>query len=169
MVSYSHPSLMIIVSWTQFHFERLWEKRVEGPRAEEKALVGAFSVIRNLRMDLFEALIVSPSLLGSFIRIFFSLHNTTITMHTQRPDYWRFWAPNAGSGPWHRNGRSENWRKCRLFIGFPMFASQSFSIIVSNLLFLEILWQRKRSYFVFCSTKLPFPKLTFRCLQQKRV
>ena len=90
-------------------------------------------------------------------------------MHTQRPDYWRFWAPNAGSGPWHRNGRSENWRKCRLFIGFPMFASQSFSIIVSNLLFLEILWQRKRSYFVFCSTKLPFPKLTFRCLQQKRV
>ena len=65
--------------------------------------------------------IVSPSLLGSFIRIFFSLHNTTITMHTQRPDYWRFWAPNAGSGPWHRNGRSENWRKCRLFIGFPMF------------------------------------------------
>ena len=41
IVSYSRPSLMIIVSWTQFH--------------QEKALVGAFSVITNLRMDLFEA------------------------------------------------------------------------------------------------------------------
>ena len=39
---------------TQFHIERLWG----GVAAfnQEKALVGAFSVITNLRMELFEAL-----------------------------------------------------------------------------------------------------------------
>ena len=39
IVSYGRPSLMIIASRTQFH-------------NQEKALVGAFSVITNLRMDL---------------------------------------------------------------------------------------------------------------------
>ena len=43
-VSYSRPSLMIIV------------KAVVGAFNQEKAL-GAFSVITNLRMDLFEALL----------------------------------------------------------------------------------------------------------------
>ena len=50
---------MIIVWRTQFHIERLW-KRVKAVVAafnQEKALLGAFSVITNLRMELFEALI----------------------------------------------------------------------------------------------------------------
>ena len=46
---------MIIASRTQFHVERPWGQH---PFAKEKALVGAFSVIMNLRMELFEALIV---------------------------------------------------------------------------------------------------------------
>ena len=44
IVSYSRPFLMIIAAFNQ-----------------EKALVGAFSVITNLRMELFEALVVIPS------------------------------------------------------------------------------------------------------------
>ena len=39
---------MIFASWTQFHVSRF---------NQEKALVGAFSVIKNLRMELFEALL----------------------------------------------------------------------------------------------------------------
>ena len=37
-------------------------KAVVAPFNQEKALVGAFSVITNLRMDLFKALLVSPLL-----------------------------------------------------------------------------------------------------------
>ena len=48
IVSYSHLSLMMIASWTQFHISAF---------NQEKALVGAFSVITNLRMELFEALV----------------------------------------------------------------------------------------------------------------
>ena len=55
---------------TQFHVERLWGQRLLSivflnVKAEvaafnqEKALVGAFSVITNLRMELFEALLVT--------------------------------------------------------------------------------------------------------------
>ena len=47
IVSYSHPSLMIIAN----------VKAVVAAFNQEKALVGAFSVITNLRMELFEALI----------------------------------------------------------------------------------------------------------------
>ena len=51
---------MIIVSWTQFHIERPWGQRpfsivfsiaLVGAFNHEKALVGAFFVITNLRMD----------------------------------------------------------------------------------------------------------------------
>ena len=52
IVSYSCPSLMIIASRTQFHVE----KAVVAAFNQEKALVGAFSVITNRRMELFEAL-----------------------------------------------------------------------------------------------------------------
>ena len=58
---------MIIASRTQFHVERPWGQRpfsinvlnvkaVLAAFNKEKALVGAFSVITNLRMELFEAL-----------------------------------------------------------------------------------------------------------------
>ena len=49
---------MIILSRTQFHFERRWGQRpfniVVAAFNQEKALVGAFSVVTNLWMDLFE-------------------------------------------------------------------------------------------------------------------
>ena len=53
IVSYSRPSLMIIASRTQFHVERPWGQRpfsinvkaLVGAFNQEKALVGAFSVI----------------------------------------------------------------------------------------------------------------------------
>ena len=50
---------MIIASRTQFHIERLWGQRQFSIVSfnQEKALVGAFSVITNLRMDFFEALV----------------------------------------------------------------------------------------------------------------
>ena len=60
---------MIIASQTQFHVERPWGqgpfdivysviyvKAVVAAFNQEKALVGAFAVITNLRMNLFEAL-----------------------------------------------------------------------------------------------------------------
>ena len=70
IVSYSRPTLMIIASQTQFHVERPWGQRpfsivsysvlnvkaVVAACNQEKALVGAFSVITNLRMELFQAL-----------------------------------------------------------------------------------------------------------------
>ena len=64
IVSYSRPSLMIIASRTRFHVERPWGrlaqclnsflnvKAVVAAFNQEKALVGAFSVITNLRMGL---------------------------------------------------------------------------------------------------------------------
>ena len=61
IVSYSRLSLMIIASRTQFHVERPWGQRlfsivlnvlnvkaVVAAFNQEKALVGAFSVITNL-------------------------------------------------------------------------------------------------------------------------
>ena len=62
---------MTYASQTQFHVERPWGQRpfsmclnsvlnvkvVAAAFNQEKALVGAFSVITNLRMDLFEALL----------------------------------------------------------------------------------------------------------------
>ena len=70
MVSYSRQSLMIIALWTKFHVERLWGQRpfsivsyvnaVVAAFNQEKALVGAFPVITNLRMELFEALLHTP-------------------------------------------------------------------------------------------------------------
>ena len=66
---------MIIASRTQFHVERPWGqcqcpfsivsfvlnvKALVGAFNQEKALVGAFSVITNLRMELFEALVPAP-------------------------------------------------------------------------------------------------------------
>ena len=62
---------MIIALQTQFHIERPWGHRpfsiclnsvlnlkaVVAAFNQEKALAGAFSVITNLRMDLFEALV----------------------------------------------------------------------------------------------------------------
>ena len=62
---------MTFALWTQFHVERLWGQRlfskclnsvlnvkaVVAAFNQEKALVGAFSVITNLRMDLFETLV----------------------------------------------------------------------------------------------------------------
>ena len=58
---------MIIASQTQFHVERPWDQCLFNVKAvvavaafnQEKALVGAFSVITNVRMDLFEALDVN--------------------------------------------------------------------------------------------------------------
>ena len=52
---------MIIASQTQFHVEKcvLNVKAVVAAFNQEKALVGAFSVITNLRMDLFEALVMT--------------------------------------------------------------------------------------------------------------
>ena len=54
---------MIIVSRTKFHIERpcsvLNVKAVIAAFNQEKALVWAFSVITNLRMELFEALIAN--------------------------------------------------------------------------------------------------------------
>ena len=63
---------MTFGSRTQFHIEKLWGQRpfsigpynvlnvkaVVSAFNQEKALVGAFSVITNLRMDLFEALTI---------------------------------------------------------------------------------------------------------------
>ena len=47
IVSYSHPSLMIIAPWTQFHVERPWGQRpfsiVSNSVLNVKALVGAFN------------------------------------------------------------------------------------------------------------------------------
>ena len=50
---------MIIASRTQFHIENsvLNVKAVVAAFNKEKALVGAFSVITNLRMELFQALV----------------------------------------------------------------------------------------------------------------
>ena len=45
---------MTFALWTQFHIERPWGQ--VATFNQEKALVGAFSVITNLRMELFEAL-----------------------------------------------------------------------------------------------------------------
>ena len=64
---------MIIVSASQFHVYLPWGqclfsivsnsvlnvKAVVAAFNQEKALVGAFSVITNLRMELFEALVIS--------------------------------------------------------------------------------------------------------------
>ena len=63
---------MIIASRTQFHVERPWGqcqfsivdsvlnvKAVVAAFNQEKALVGAFSVITNLRMELYEALVTT--------------------------------------------------------------------------------------------------------------
>ena len=59
IVFYSRPSLMITASRTQFHDERPWGQRlfsivvvvaVVAAFNQEKALVGAFSVITNLRI-----------------------------------------------------------------------------------------------------------------------
>ena len=64
---------MTFVSRTQFHVERPWGQRpfsivsysvlnvkaVVAAFNQEKVLVGAFSVITNLRMDLLEALVLS--------------------------------------------------------------------------------------------------------------
>ena len=66
---------MTFVWQTQFHVERpclnsvLNVKAVVAAFNQEKALVGAFSVITNLRMDLFEAL----SLTDTFYYFFVSL------------------------------------------------------------------------------------------------
>ena len=55
---------MIIASRTQFHVERPWGQRsvlnvkaVVAAFNQDKALVGAFSLITNLRIDVFEALV----------------------------------------------------------------------------------------------------------------
>ena len=58
IVSYSRPSLMIIGSVSQFHVYLPWGlnsvlnvKAVVAAFNQEKALVGAFSVITNLRIE----------------------------------------------------------------------------------------------------------------------
>ena len=60
-MSYSRPSLMIIVPGTQFHIYLLClkclnsvlnVKVVVATFNQEKALVGAFTVITNIKMDL---------------------------------------------------------------------------------------------------------------------
>ena len=62
---------MTFVSQTQFHVERhlawclnsvLYVKAVVAAFNQEEALVGAFSVITNLRMELFQALLNTPSI-----------------------------------------------------------------------------------------------------------
>ena len=61
LVSYSRPSLMIIALWTQFHVERPCGQRP----------FSIVSVITNLRMELFQALVyhcaVSPVLLHAAV------------------------------------------------------------------------------------------------------
>ena len=88
IVSYSRPSLMIIASRTQFHVERPWGQRpisivvavvvaVVAAFNQEKALVGAFSVIVQTvvePMDRFAALI--------WISKFAQRRNYTIEEHS---------------------------------------------------------------------------------------
>ena len=70
----THKYLMIFVSMSQYHVYLLWVgaclvwclkivlnvKALVGAFNQEKDLVGAFSVITNLRMELFEALVPAP-------------------------------------------------------------------------------------------------------------
>ena len=53
---------------------------------QEKALVGAFSVITNLRMELFEALISAPARSSAPIELFRSSCGANLTTN-QEPNY----------------------------------------------------------------------------------
>ena len=53
--------LVSIVSYSRLSYSVLNVKVVVAVFNQEKALVGAFSVITNLRMELFEALVGCPS------------------------------------------------------------------------------------------------------------
>ena len=60
ILSYSRPSLMIIVSRTQFHVYLQWGQVVVAAFNQEKALVWAFSVIVQLhRLIVYTALVWS--------------------------------------------------------------------------------------------------------------